>query len=146
MGLSCSHPALHPIPSHHTLCPNDVLGGSSLTCLTRFPLSHAVESLSLSLSRRQSTMLWCQDLEQENLCKWHDLLCVIAVTRCSERCDDTCSTRVSRDTKSSATNHPWPDCRFRRDLYLVTILRVISESAQLFANCSNCSFCEAVAR
>ena len=110
----------------------------------QIPFSHAVSPVcGVSLFRRQSTVLWCQDLEQENLCKWHNVLCVIAVTRCSERCDATCSTRVSRDTKSSATNQPCPDCRFRRDSYLVTILRVISESAQLFASCSNCSFCEA---
>ena len=31
-----------------------------------------------------------------------------SVIRCSERCDATRSTYVSRDTKPSVSNHPWP--------------------------------------
>ena len=42
-----------------------------------------------------------------------------------EQCDATRSTCVSRDTKPSVPDHPWPDCRVRCTWRLVTILRKI---------------------
>ena len=78
------------------------------------------------------TMCRCQDLEQDSLCKRINLLRVIrSYTR---------SWCVSRDTKSSLLPSLAVDSR------LATILRVVSERSQLFADCPNCSFCEAVAR
>ena len=55
---------------------------------------------------------------------------MISVVCCSERCDAARSTRVSRETKSSVSNHPWPDCCFRCKSCRVAILRVVSEGAQ----------------
>ena len=86
-----------------------------------------------SLSRRQSTMFWCQDLEQDGLSKWNNLLRVISVRRCPERCDATRSTCVSRGTKSSVSKHTWQDCRVWCESRLVAMLRVAPKSSQCFS-------------
>ena len=94
-------------------------------------------SLIQSLPRRQSGMFPCQDLEQDGFCNRNNLLRAISVTRCPEQCDATRSTCPSRDTKCRVCHHAWPDRRDRSDSRFATILRDISKSSQLFANCPN---------
>ena len=79
--------------------------GLSLTYLTRSFVRRSV-LLMQSLSRRQSTMFWCQDLEQDGVCQLNNFHRVISVIRCAERCDATRSTCVLRDAKYRISNHP----------------------------------------
>ena len=70
-------------------------------------LSHAVLPFVDSLSRRQSTVLQCHDLEQDGFCKRNNILRVISVIRCCEQRDDTRTPCVSCDTKSKTSHHSW---------------------------------------
>ena len=112
--------------------PTMCSGGLSLTY--QIPLSHAMSSWSLFPDDNPR----CTGAKIS--ANGNNLLRVITVIRCPERCDATRSTCVSRDTKSRISNHPWTD------IATVTILRVMSKSSELFALCPNCPFRQTMAR
>ena len=89
---------LFSLPLRHSLF-RQCARGSSLTC-------HPFVPRSVPFVKSLSSPFWCQDIEQDSFCKRNNPLRVVAVIRCPERRDATCSTCVSRDTKSSVpTNH-----------------------------------------
>ena len=69
----------------------------------QIPLSHAMSSWSLFPDDNPR----CTGAKIS--ANGNNLMRVITVTRCPERCDATRSTCVSRDTKSRISNHRWTD-------------------------------------